>query len=449
VSLKSLSGPNPAGGRQRVIVLTSDASLLASLRRDSRVQVIAHVEDPALAANLAAVAGADAIVADEALAAELGEAALARPLWVLRPAVSWAPAGPRDGLSEPSAGEPLRPPEAWTSRIRPAKPETASTGGGPSGALPERPRWGPELRELRLEPRIEAAPTARAEVLMRQTIAVVSPKGGVGKTFVSVNLAAALASQTGFRVILVDLDLRSGDAAVHLDLIGRPTLTELVPYLGSLRAAELGRAVVTHQGSRLDVLLAPAKAEAAEMLGPENIRVLLRLLKQLYDFVVIDTPPDPSGPVVAECLDEATAVVLVSSLDAAALRQCRLFLEGFEGFGSRRPESFRRELYLVLNQVRDGAPLSAPRAAGFLQEGLDGADRRNESRTIFVPEDRNALERAVFDGRPLVLSDPGHPVSRAVFGLAQAFCPVFTGLIGEARPRRGGLGRLVEVLKRW
>ncbi len=280
---------------------------------------------------------------------------------------------------------------------------------------------------------------------MRQAIAVISPKGGVGKTFVSVNLAVSLARHTGFRVILVDLDLRSGDAAVHLDLIGQPTLAELLPYVGSLEATHLARAVVTHAPSHLDVLLAPAKPEAAEMLGREHVGALVRLLKQSYDFVVADTPPDPADPVVAECLEEATAVALVSSLDAAALRQCRLFLDSA---GARNRETLRRRFHVVLNQVHDAAPLPAARAASFLEAGLPGAGLE-EIVTVSVPEDRAAVERAVFDGRPLVLTDPGHPVSRSVFELAQAFCPVFGGLIGGGRPKRSGLGRIMDVLKRW
>jgi len=127
------------------------------------------------------------------------------------------------------------------------------------------------------------------------------------------------------------------------------------------------------------------------------------------------------------------------------LRQCRLFLDSPV---ARNGEAFRRRFHVVLNQVHDAAPLSAARAASFLEAGLPGAGL-DEVLTVCVPEDRAAVERAVFDGRPLVLTDPGHPASRSIFELAQAFCPVFGGLIGDGRPKRSGLGRLMEVLKRW
>lgn len=411
------------GSPLRVLVVTGDPSLAASVRRDGRVALVAHVDDPAVARTLAAASAADAILADEASAPSLGGCGL--PVHILRPAVEWGPASvPPAGLPEAQPA----PPRAFAEAAPGRQPTLRDwwEGSRPAGA-PARP-----------------APRA-PEVLMRQAIAVISPKGGVGKTFVSVNLASSLARHTGFRVVLLDLDLRSGDAAVHLDLVGRPTLAELAPYAGSIRAEHVARAVVQHPATHLDVLLAPARAEAAETFGRDHVGALVRLLKQTYDFVVIDTPPDPEDPLVAACLEEATAVVLVSSLDAAALRQCRIFLESAS---SRGREQGRRKTHLVLNQVHDSGPLPAARAAGFLEAALPGT-ALGDVTTICIPENRPAVEKAVYEGRPIVLTDPSHPLSRSVFELAQAFCPVFGGLIGESRPRRSGLARFVDVLRRW
>jgi pilus assembly protein CpaE len=285
----------------------------------------------------------------------------------------------------------------------------------------------------------EPARAAGPEVLMRQVITVVSPKGGVGKTFISVNLGAALARHTGFRVLLVDLDLRSGDAAVHLDLVGRPTLAELLPYAGELSEEHLDRAVVTHDPSGLEVLLAPVRPEAADMLTREHLEALVRVTRQRYDFVIIDTPPDPSDAAVVECLRETTAVLLVSSLDAAALRQCRLLLES-SALGGR---DLSRRLFIILNQAHGKAPLPASRAAAFLKADA-GAGRVFE-----IPEDRPCVERAVFEGRPVVLTSPEHPVARGIYELAHTFCPVFAGLLGAGSRRPAGLRSLIEAIRRW
>lgn len=408
--------------------MTRDLALAASVRRDDRVDVLAHFEDARLASEVAERAGADLILVDEEQARTLIAAEKGPPVCVLRPTVDWRlpqPVVPGGGAPAVLTAEPPGDPEA--SRTR-----TLREWWQMSAAAGEAGRW----------PGGTPAPsrsTPAPEVLMRQAIAVISPKGGVGKTFLAVNLAASLAQRTGFRVGLLDLDLHSGDAAVHLDLIGYPTLAELLPYAGNLEPAHLARAVVTHAPSHLEVLLAPPRPEAAEMLTREHLGALLRLVKQRYDFVIVDTPPDPVDPVVLECLTEATAVILVTTLDAAALRQCRLFLDSFGAGGG----DLRRRLILVLNQVREGAPLVPARAAAFLEAG-NGAVR-----TVSIPEDRGAAERSIFEGRPLALTDPGNPVARAVFDLAQSFCPVFGDLLSEAKPRRAGLGRLLDAIKRW
>lgn len=444
------------------MAVTRDAALVAALRRDG-VNVVAHVEDTDLARALAESTSFEAVFVDEAMAGELtrswgalkGDGSTPAPsVYVLRSAADWSPS-------------PLAPSPVRTSRSRRRGGAVSDVGGSPdtaswrpapvAGGAALRPQ--PTLREWwlgslqaesagglsRLAPEQALSPrpveaSRSPEVLMRQTITVVSPKGGVGKTLVSVNLAASLARHTGFRVLLLDLDLLSGDATVHLDLVGQPTLAELLPYLGRLETAHLGRAVVTHAASHLDVLLAPAKPEAAESLSREHLGALVRLLKQNYDFLIIDTPPNPSDPLVAECIAEATAVILVSSLDAAALRQCRLFLDALMA-GARG--DLRRRLVLVLNQVHDRGPLPAARALSFLLPSAEGVT------ALRIPEDRGAVEKAVFDGRPLSLSEPGHAVSRAIFELANVFCPVFSGLMDEGRARRSGVRRLMDVLAKW
>ncbi len=423
----------------RVLVLSRDWCLAESLRREGRVRVVAHVEDPELAASVLGAAEVDIALVDEAwgedFPAAMARAATGRQggrmpqVFLLRPG-GGPPGDPPGSGPGPGLSPVLSPPRAGAP--------DAWSGGRAEGGMTLRDWWnaGPAGDAAR-EP--EPARAAAPEVLMRQVITVISPKGGVGKTFISVNLGAALARHTGFRVLLVDLDLRSGDAAVHLDLVGRPTLAELLPYADELSEEHLDRAVVTHDPSGLEVLLAPVRPEAADMLTREHLEALIRVTRQRYDFVIIDTPPDPSDAAVVECLRETTAVLLVSSLDAAALRQCRLLLDS-SALGGR---DLSRRLFIILNQAHGKSPLPASRAAAFLEADA-GAGRVFE-----IPEDRPCVERAVFEGRPVVLTSPEHPVARGIYELAHTFCPVFTGLLGTGSRRPSGLRSLIEAIRRW
>lgn len=415
--------------RRRALVVTDDPHLVEKLRQDSRLAIMAHLEDPGLAGAVAATLPVDLVLADEGVATAVQQALAAHGL-VLEvcrvPVRLWVPPPPA-GRAEAGAGTQPASVPACPATLR----EWSAYWGGPGAGVGaedgrrHRPQGG-----------------GVTEVLMRQVIVITSPKGGVGKTFISVNLAAGLARHTGFRVLLLDLDLRSADVAVHLDLLGRSTLADLLPYAGALERAHLERAVANHPPSRLDVILAPARPEAAETVSREHLAALFRLGRQLYDFVVVDTSPDPADPVLAACLDEASAVVLVTTLDAAALRQCRNYLETLAG-GGYGPDTGNR-LTLVLNQAHQAGPVTADRAARFLGLAVPTAPR-----LVRVPEDRARVEQAIYEGRPLILADPGHPVARAVFELGHIFCPVFSGLLGGPSPQRGAWRGLVEALRRW
>lgn len=455
----------------RVVAVTRDARFLDSLRRDGRMTVVAQLEDGGLARALVAAAAVDAVVVDEREAAAFMLAWESPPglkppeVYVLGlpSAAGGASTGPEAPGPRPPGAEALGPELPGPEALRPQVP-------GPQTLRPEAPRPDPStLREWWLSSRgrtpawspassaspatsmfgtASTFPTASAspagpprpgpgpEVLMRQTIVVISPKGGVGKTFISVNLAVSLARYTGFRVLLLDLDLSSGDAAVHLDLLGSPTLAELVPYAANLEPAHLERVVVTHAPSRLEAVLAPARPEAGDLLSGEHLANLLRLAGQRYDFVIVDTPPDPSNPLVRDSLKEATTALVVSSLDAASLRQCRLLLD------SLGPSGAAGRVDVVLNQVHERAAVPAARAASFLGTGPG-------NRAFSVPEDRPAVERSVFEGRPLALSGPDHPVARAVYELAHSFCPVFGEMVAGPARRSTGLRGLLEAVRRW
>ena len=72
-------------------------------------------------------------------------------------------------------------------------------------------------------------------------ITVFSPKGGTGKTVVSTNLASYLATRTDKRVLLVDLDLQFGDAAIMLGIEAERTMHELVARSRRSRRREAER----------------------------------------------------------------------------------------------------------------------------------------------------------------------------------------------------------------
>lgn len=159
-----------------------------------------------------------------------------------------------------------------------------------------------------------------------QIIAVFSPKGGVGATTVAVNAAMSLRKEHGRRVTLVDGSLPFGDIAVFLDLAPNRSVMDLVVNPEQIDRDYVEGALSTHQRSGTKVLLAPPRPEMAEMVTADQLRRTLAVLRETYDFTIVDT---------WSCLDErvltvlevADKILLCFTLDLPAIKSTKVFLE--------------------------------------------------------------------------------------------------------------------------
>ncbi|NOT02127.1 MAG: AAA family ATPase [Phycisphaerales bacterium] len=148
-----------------------------------------------------------------------------------------------------------------------------------------------------------------------RTIAVVNQKGGVGKTTVSINLAASLARE-GRRVLLVDMDPQS-HCAVGLAVPDEQIELSVVDVLRSLRSdVRLGFEQVTWQITpRLELaastrMLGELEADEAHREdGTELLRRALEPLGRKYDFAIIDCAPHV-GVLMRNALTAATDVII-------------------------------------------------------------------------------------------------------------------------------------------
>ena len=135
-------------------------------------------------------------------------------------------------------------------------------------------------------------------------VCVLGPKGGTGKTLTSTSLAVALA-EAGKSVALVDLDLQFGDVGLCLGLTPETTIFDLVRTGGSLDEEKLEGFMLTHS-TGVKVLLAPSRPDHAAVVSVEFLREVYATLRQMFDYVVVDTPPGFTPEVIAT-IDNATA----------------------------------------------------------------------------------------------------------------------------------------------
>ena len=133
---------------------------------------------------------------------------------------------------------------------------------------------------------------------MGQCIAVVSGKGGTGKTSFTAGVGAALAL-SGLRVLCVDCDigLRNLDIALGLSDAALMDFSDVAQQRWTLE-----RAVVSHpQLAKLSLLTAPIRQRGQPVTG-EQMASLLRAVRIQYDFCLLDAPAGLGGSYHSGCL---------------------------------------------------------------------------------------------------------------------------------------------------
>src|SRR6476646_7531814 len=143
-------------------------------------------------------------------------------------------------------------------------------------------------------------------------VCVLGPKGGTGKTLTSTNLSVSLA-QKGQSVPLIDLALHFGD---------------LAQSPGALDWDKLQAFLAVHS-SGVHTLIAPRRPDQASAVGAELLREIYSILRQNYDWVIVDTPPGFTAEVITS-IDHSTDIVMVGMLDSLSLKNTKLGLETLE-----------------------------------------------------------------------------------------------------------------------
>jgi pilus assembly protein CpaE len=263
-------------------------------------------------------------------------------------------------------------------------------------------------------------------------VTVFSTKGGVGKSLVATNVAAALADR-GSRVCLVDLDIQCGDVAIMLQLTPQHTLGDLDLIRGEVDASGLG-SLLTEHSENLTVLAAPL--QLGTQVRVEDVGAVLDLLTGMFDVVVVDTSGqfDDHG---LQALDRSDVLVLVGTLDIPALKSLKLAVGTLDLLGVPR-DRWR----LVLNRADAKVGLSTAEFAQTLGLAI----------TTSLPTSRDVL-LAVNRGEVLVRANRNHPVSKALSELASSLgsgparAPEPGSNEDVERPRRGGLRRATRTRK--
>ncbi|MHA7143347.1 AAA family ATPase [Arthrobacter sp. TmT3-37] len=151
-----------------------------------------------------------------------------------------------------------------------------------------------------------------------RVIAVMSPKGGVGKTTVATNLAIGLGKIDPMSVVLLDLDLQFGDVATGLMLEPEHSITEAVHGAAAQDSMVL-KAFLTVHPAGIYALCAPRSPADSDYITAEHVTHLINQLATEFRYVVVDTAPGLGEHCLAT-LELATDGVWICGMDVPSVR---------------------------------------------------------------------------------------------------------------------------------
>jgi cellulose biosynthesis protein BcsQ len=215
-----------------------------------------------------------------------------------------------------------------------------------------------------------------------KVVAVFNPKGGVGKTMVATNLAAALVGK-GQRVLLVDADTVTGHVPTSLGMEGVRTVVD------AWRDEIEGGPVMTFDeiasvhSSGMKVLPLTSSPMATELLEPQRVSGAIAVARRNVDYVIIDAHPSYS-PLNRAMLQRTDQILVPVTPDMPAIRALVQLRDVAIDLG------MLEKMLLVVNRAGSGIPVAdieksvnLPAYAQIRSAGMLLVKANNEGRTLF------------------------------------------------------------------
>jgi MinD-like ATPase involved in chromosome partitioning or flagellar assembly len=208
-----------------------------------------------------------------------------------------------------------------------------------------------------LNPGESPADTQRRDLIARVNqplrgcykIAMLSLKGGVGKTTVTTTLGATFASLRGDRVVAVDANPDRGTLSQKLPLETTATVRHLLRDAARITRYSDVRSYTSQGASRLEILASEQDPAVSEAFSEEDYRRTVNLLEHFYNIVLTDCGTGLMHSAMKGVLDVADALVVVSSGSVDGARSASATLDWLEAHGYG--ELVKRSV-AVINSVR-------------------------------------------------------------------------------------------------
>jgi pilus assembly protein CpaE len=234
-------------------------------------------------------------------------------------------------------------------------------------------------------------------------IVVYSPKGGSGCTTVATNLAMTLQNEET-TVALVDGNLQFGDVAVFLNEQGKNSVVDLAPRADELDPQIIDEVMITHTKSGVKILVAPSRPEYAESVSGDQFIKVLKYLRRLYSYVVVDTSSALTDVTLA-AMDAADLIVLITTQDIPAIKNARLFLDLVDVL-----KIDRQRVLFVMNRYDKRIGITPDKVSDSFKHEI----------VAVLPDEERVVIPSVNRGVPFMLGDKSKPIARSFLTMTEA-----------------------------
>lgn len=234
-------------------------------------------------------------------------------------------------------------------------------------------------------------------------IAFTPCKGGSGATFLAANVGYALAALENKKVILMDLNLDSGDASLFVsDTKPTTNLADIAINIQRLDASFLTSSLVQVLPN-FGVLASPEDPGQAMEVRPEHIEELLELAARQFDYVILDIGR-AFNSISIKALDHSNTIFPVMQMTLPFIRDAKRLVGVFKSLGYPR-----EKIRLLVNRHEKSSDIS-----------LEDVEQTLGTKVYkTVPNSFNAVAASVNQGIPLIKMAKNNPVSKSIQELGQ------------------------------
>lgn len=252
-------------------------------------------------------------------------------------------------------------------------------------------------------------------------IAVLSMKGGVGKTTTTTGLGSTFAALRGDRVIAYDANPDFGTLAYRIHRDSDRTVRDLLADKAVHSYSDV-RIYTSQARSRLEVLASERDPSVSEAFNERDYIAALRILESFYNIILTDCGTGLMNSAMAGVLKEADALVLVSSAAKDGARSAGATLEWLSRHGF---DDLVKRTVVVINESRKGS-------TALDIEQLESYFAERTRAVQVVPYDDHLAEGDTIDLELL-----GKPAQRAFVELAALLADDFPPNVGRHAPTSG------------